>query len=414
MANAFIPYGAYWSTPFAKWQGALANLNSIRLAASVGRKFLEDKHIPREIIDLGILGITNPQPGSFYGLPWLTGMLGLEEVPGPTVQQACATSARALQMAAAEVAQGSAACALVVCADRMSNGPVVYYPDASAPGGNGLTEKWTLDNFAHDPYAGNAMIDTAENASARLGIGSAELNEVTLTRYAQYQAALADDRAFQRRYMVEVPLSDSGFRKQTGILAADEGIFATTAEGLARLKPVKPNGTHSFGTQTHPADGNAGAMVTTRERAREIGADPSIEIELLGFGQARVEKGYMPLAPVPAAQVALARAGLSIKDIDAVKTHNPFAANDLAFARATGFPLERMNNYGCSLIWGHPQGPTGLRATIELIEELVLRGGGVGLFTGCAAGDSGMALVLRVAAARGEGGAGVSRQGTRN
>lgn len=396
MANAFIPYGAYWSTPFAKWQGALANLNSIRLAAAVGSKFLEDKRIPKERIDLGILGLTNPQPGSFYGLPWLTGMLGLENVPGPTVQQACATSARALQMAAAEVAQGSAGCALIVCADRMSNGPVVYYPDASAPGGNGLTEKWTLDNFGHDPYAKNAMIDTAENASARLGVTTAELNEVTLARYAQYQAALADDRAFQRRYMVEAPLSDSGFRRQTGALAADEGIFPTTIEGLAKLKPVKPNGTHTFGTQTHPADGNAGAIVTTRELARELSANPAIEVELLGFGQARVEKGYMPLAPVPAAQVALKQAGLSIKDVDAVKSHNPFAANDIAFARATGFRLEKMNNYGCSLIWGHPQGPTGLRSTIELIEELALRGGGVGLFTGCAAGDSAMALLLRV------------------
>jgi acetyl-CoA acetyltransferase family protein len=397
MANAFIPYGSYWSTPFAKWQGALANLNSIRLAAEVGRTFLEAKRIPKERIDLGILGITNPQPGSFYGLPWLTGMLGLENVPGPTVQQACATSARALQMAAAEVAGGSAGCALVVCADRMSNGPVVYYPDATAPGGNGLTEKWTLDNFGHDPYAKNAMIDTAENASARLGLSAAELNDVTLARYAQYQAALADDRAFQRRYMVEAPLSDSGFRRQTGALAADEGIFPTTAEGLAKLKPVKPNGTHSFGTQTHPADGNAGAIVTTRELARALSANPAIEIELLGFGQARVEKGYMPLAPVPAAQAALQQAGLSIKDVDAVKTHNPFAANDIAFARATGFPLAQMNNYGCSLIWGHPQGPTGLRSVIELIEELALRGGGTGLFTGCAAGDSAMALVLRVA-----------------
>lgn len=108
MDKTFIPYGAYWSTPFAKWQGSLANLNSIRLAAEVGRKFFETRRIPQERIDLGILGITNPQPGSFYGLPWLTGMLGLESVPGPTVQQACATSARALQMAAAEVAQGSA------------------------------------------------------------------------------------------------------------------------------------------------------------------------------------------------------------------------------------------------------------------------------------------------------------------
>ena len=400
MANAFIPYGSYWSTPFARWQGALANLNSIRLAAAVGNRFLEDKRIPREEIDLGILGITNPQPGSFYGLPWLTGLLGLENVPGPTVQQACATSARALQMAAAEVAQGSAGCALIVCADRMSNGPVVYYPDASAPGGNGLTEKWTLDNFGHDPFAKNAMIDTAENASERFKISGAELNEVTLARFAQYQAALADDRAFQRRYMVEAPLSDSGFRRQTGVLGADEGIFPTTAEGLAKLKPVKPDGTHSFGTQTHPADGNAGAIVTTRERARELSADKNIEVELLGFGQARVENGFMPLAPAPAAQVALKRAGLGIKDVDAVKTHNPFAANDIAFARETGFPLERMNNYGCSLIWGHPQGPTGLRSIIELIEELALRGGGVGLFSGCAAGDSGMAAVLRVSNAK--------------
>lgn len=396
MANAFIPYGSYWSTPFAKWQGALANLNSIRLAAAVGRRFLEARRIPGERIDLGILGLTNPQPGSFYGLPWLTGLLGLENVPGPTVQQACATSARALQMAAGEVAGGGAGCALVVCADRMSNGPVVYYPDATAPGGNGVTERWTLDNFGRDPYAKNAMIDTAENAATRLGVTMAELNEVTLARHAQYQDALADGRAFQRRYMVEAPLFDSGFRKQSGTLAADEGIFPTTAEGLAKLRPVKENGAHTFGTQTHPADGNAGMIVTTREAARELSTDGRIEIELLGFGQARVEKGYMPLAPVPAAQAALKQAGLGIGDVDAVKTHNPFAANDIAFARETGFPLEKMNNYGCSLIWGHPQGPTGLRSTIELIEELVLRGGGVGLFTGCAAGDSGMALVLRV------------------
>ncbi|MBM3391829.1 MAG: thiolase family protein [Betaproteobacteria bacterium] len=396
MANAFIPYGAYWSTPFAKWQGSLANLNSIRLAAAVGRPWLEARPALRGEVDLGMLGITNIQHGSFYGLPWLTGMMGLEHVPGPTVQQACATGARVLQMAAQEIGAGSARCALVVTADRCSNGPIVYYPDALAPGGSGQSEKWVLDNFAHDPYAKNAMIDTAENVAARLNVSAAEQAEVTLARYAQYQAALAGERAFQRRYMVEAPLSDAGFRKQTGVLAADEGIFPTTAEGLARLKPVKPNGTVSFGTQTHPADGNAGVIVTTRERARELSTDQGIEVELLGFGQARVEKGFMPMAPAPAAQAALRQAGLTIRDVDAVKTHNPFAVNDIAFARETGYPLEKMNNYGCSLIWGHPQGPTGLRSAIELIEELALRGGGTGLFTGCAAGDSGMAVVLKV------------------
>ncbi|MDP7193382.1 MAG: hypothetical protein QF734_08790 [Arenicellales bacterium] len=77
-------------------------------------------------------------------------------------------------------------------------------------------------------------------------------------------------------------------------------------------------------------------------------------------------------------------------------THNPFAINDIYFSSATGFDLEAMNNYGCSLIWGHPQGPTGLRSVIELIEELVQDGGGRGLFVGCAAGDTAMGVVIGV------------------
>ncbi len=396
MANAFIPYGNYWSTPFAKWQGSIAHLNSIRLAANCARRMLDERKVDTAAIDLGLLGITNPQLGAFYGLPWLTGMLGIDQVAGPTVQQACATSARALQMAAQEVMLGSARCALVVTADRCSNGPIVHYPDPTAPGGNGHTERWVMDNFGHDPYAKNAMIDTAENVARRFGVGTAEMNEAVLQRHEQYQAALADDRAFQRRYMQDVPITDAGFRKQTGTLSADEGVFPTTAAGLAKLKPVKPDGTVSFGTQTHPADGNAGAIVTTREQARAMSTDKAIEIELLGFGQARVEKGHMPMAPAPAALAALTACGLTMAQVDAVKTHNPFAVNDIAFSRQTGFAIDKMNNYGSSLIWGHPQGPTGMRSVIELIEELVLRGGGTGVFSGCAAGDSAVALVLQV------------------
>jgi acetyl-CoA acetyltransferase len=299
-------------------------------------------------------------------------------------------------MAAGEVADGSAQCALLVTTDRCSNGPIVYYPDPTATGGTGHTERWVLDNFAHDPHAKNAMLDTAENVAARFGVSTSQQHEVALARYAQYQQALAHDRAFQRRYMVDVPITDAGFRKQTGTLTADDGVFPTTAEGLAKLKPVKPGGTVTFGSQTHPADGNAGVIVTTREIAREVSLEPEITVELLGFGQARVDKGHMPMAVAPASMLALKNAGLAMKDVDAVKTHNPFAVNDIAFAQETGFPLEKMNNYGCSLVWGHPQGPTGLRCVIELIEELALRGGGTGLFGGCAAGDSGMALVLRV------------------
>ncbi|QTN27118.1 thiolase family protein [Rhodoferax sp. AJA081-3] len=394
--QAFIPYGMYWSTPFAKWQGSLANLNALPLAAQVGKQALAARGFDLDQVDLAILGLTNPQKGSFYGLPYVTGMMGIDRVTGPTIQQACATSVRALQMAAQEVVCGTARCALLVMADRQSNGPVVYYPDATGTGGYGITEHWVPDNMGHDPYAKNPMLDTGENVARRYGISTAEQHELKLRRYQQYQQALENDRAFQKRYMVDAPLSDSKFRKQTGLLSADEGIFPTTAEGLAKLKPVKPDGTVTFGGQTHPADGNAGAIVTTRELARAVSKNQGIEIEILSFGMARVEPGYMPMAPAPAALRALDRAGLTIAQVDAIKTHNPFAVNDIALARDTGFAWERMNNYGSSIIWGHPQAPTGMRAIIELIEELVLRGGGVGLFTGCAAGDSGYATVLRV------------------
>lgn len=396
MNPAYIPYGIYWSTPFAKWQGSLAHLHSLKLAANTTREALTARRVPLEMIDLGILGTTNPQVSSFFGLPWVTGMIGLEGVTGPTVHQACATSARTLQMATQEIAGDTAQCALVVTADRCSNGAVLYYPDATAPGGRGATEAWVIDNFGNDPHARNAMIDTAENGARLAGIGTAEQHEAVLLRYAQYQNALADDRRFQRRYMVEVPITDAGFRRQTGVLAGDEGVFPSTPEALAKLHPVKPDGTVTAAGQTHPADGNAGAIVTTRELAREMSLDQGIEISLAGFGMAQAARGMMPFAVPAAAMAALSAAGLTITDIDAVKTHNPFVVNDIIFARETGFPLARMNNFGSSLIWGHPQGPTGLRSIIELIEELVLKGGGTGLFTGCAAGDSAMAVIVKV------------------
>ena len=106
-----------------------------------------------DAIDLGILGITIPQPSSFFGLPWVTGMIGIPNVPGPTVSQACATSARVLQMAADKVEQGSATCALAVTTDRCSNGATLVYPNQPDREVQTLTEAWVLDNFNNDPFA---------------------------------------------------------------------------------------------------------------------------------------------------------------------------------------------------------------------------------------------------------------------
>jgi acetyl-CoA acetyltransferase len=141
-------------------------------------------------------------------------------------------------------------------------------------------------------------------------------------------------------------------------------------------------------------------ILAGRERALDISRDSGIEVQVISYGQSRAKPAHMPMAPVPAAQKALDDAGVRIYDVTAIKTHNPFAVNDIYFSRSFDVALDAFNNHGSSLIYGHPQGPTGMRLIIELIEELVDRGGGYGLFTGCAAGDTGAAVVVKVDAAR--------------
>jgi len=392
-----IPYGCYWSTPFTKWQGAMQHLNSVEFAAWTCERELKRRAIAPEAIDHGILGITVIQHHSFYGLPWLTGLAGLKRVTGPTLSQACATGARLILAGVQEIESGLASVSLAISGDRTSNGPHVYYAEPSGPGGTGTHEDWVMDNFSCDPLGRHSMLQTAENVAKKHGISTADQHAVTLRRLEQYREALADDRAFHRRFMTlpfEVPRRD--FKKIEQTIEGDEGIYESTPEGMGRLKPLIAGGTVTFGGQTHPSDGNAAMILASGDRAQELSRDRTIRIEAAGFGQARAELAYMPEATVPAARSALARAGVGVGELAAVKTHNPFAVNDIILSRELGFPLERMNNYGCSLIWGHPQGPTGLRCVIELIEELVIRGGGYGLFTGCAAGDSAMAVVIRV------------------
>lgn len=397
--KSFIPYGGYWCSPFARWQGSFANLHTLKFAADVTRKALEARKISPATFSNVYLGMTIPAAHSFYGAPWLAGMIGAEGVTGPVFSQACATSARVIGSAAAEIesSNGTRNTILCITADRTSNGPHLLYPNPNNPGARGDAEDWVWDNFNCDPFVGNSMIQTAENVAKDCGITTSEQHEVVLMRYAQYQQALENDAAFHKRYMSVVEVNPSG-KKFIATVTADEGIFPSTAEGLGKLKPVMPDGTVTFGGQTYPADGNAGMIVTTKEKARELSKDSKIEIQLLSFNEGRAAKGFMPKANVPSARGALEKAGVDLKDIKAVKTHNPFAVNDIFLSRELGIPLDKMNNYGSSLIWGHPQGPTGMRLIIEMIEELVLLGGGYGLFTGCAAGDTGAAIVLEVRA----------------
>lgn len=395
--NAYIPYGGYWSTPFCRWQGSFSHLHSIRFAAEISKGALDARKISTKEFDGIILGATIPEKHSFYGAPWIAGMIGADGITGPIVSQACATSANSIALGAQGVESGVNKSVLAVTCDRTSNGPHIVYPNPLAPGATVDSENWVWDNFGYDPFAKNSMVDTAENVAREAGITKEEQDEAALMRYGQYQDALKDDSKFLRSFMaLPVEVKDARGKKVLATVKGDEGVFPTTAEGLAKLRPVLKDGTVTFGTQTYPADGNAGMIITTQENAKKLRTKENIEIKIVSYGDARAKRGYMAQAVVPAAKKALSRAGISIGDCLAIKTHTPFAVNDVYFTREMGIELKDMNNYGCSLIYGHPQGPTGMRLVIELVEELVLKGGGHGLFDGCAAGDTAAALVLKV------------------
>ncbi|MGD9162590.1 MAG: thiolase family protein, partial [Desulfobacteraceae bacterium] len=324
------------------------------------------------------------------------GMLmdGKKNISGVLINQACTTSVTCIHLAAVNIEAGIFDAAFTLMSDRISNGPHLVWPDPAGPGGQVISENWAIDNFNNDPWGGMKMIQTAEKVAAEAGITREECDDAALRRYEQYLDSMDDDRAFQKRYMF--PVEIRGAKKKTIIIEEDEGIIPSTKKGLRSLKPVEPDGVLTYGSQTHPADGNCGFVVTTKEKAKELSKDPDLEIQLVSYGFSRVGKAMMAAAPVPAAEMALERAGLTVSDIKVIKTHNPFIVNDLNMAKKMNIDVMSMNNYGSSIIYGHPQAPTAGRLVCELIEELAMKGGGYGLFAGCAAGDTGASLILKV------------------
>ncbi len=396
LTKAFIPYKGYYSSPFSRWQGIMANENSIKLGATTANRWLTEKNIDPTIFDYMYFGITIAQHHLFYSHTWAAGMLvdGAKDLPALMVNQACTTSATCIHLAAANIEIGTYNTAFALMSDRASNGPHTVWPQPLGPGGEVDSENWMMDNFNNDPWAGKKMIQTAENVAKEIGATREECDAVTLRRFEQYQDALANDRAFQKGYMFPPEVRVS--KKKTVLVEEDEGVTQTTAEGLARLRPVEPGGVHTFGAQTFPADGNCGLIVTTKDKARELSADPNLNAQIVSYGFSRAKKGYMAAAPVPAAEMALKDAGLKIGDMKAIKTHQPFVINDIYMAKKMGNDVNKMNNYGNSMIYGHPQGPTAGRLIIELIEEIALLGGGYGMWAGCAAGDSAVAIIFKV------------------
>lgn len=394
--NAYIPYKGYYSSPFVRWQGSLATAHPVRLAGATIKRWLAERKPGWEAmkIDYVNMGNTVVAKHAFWNGSWIAALLGAERTVGVWISQACSTGTTAVYQAAMKCEVGSAEWVMCALCDRVSNGPHTIWPNPLGPGGYVEREDWVMDNFNYDPWGELPMVTTADLVAQENGITKDECDELAWVRYQQYQDALKNDRAFQKRYMFPVEVQID--KKTIIVVEADEGITPTSPEAIAKLKPLNDWGVHSYAAQTHPADANACISVCTREKAKEL-AEDGPEIQIVSFGYGRAPKARMGAAPVPATEMALQKAGLKASDIQAWKTHSPFAVNDVNMARRLGIdPYKKFNDYGCSMIYGHPHAATMCRHIIELIEQLVIEGGGYGVAAGCAAGDTAAALVLKV------------------
>jgi acetyl-CoA acetyltransferase len=389
--RARIPYGTWGSSYFPAWQAsALAEVNVGQFAGEAMARILGLRKVPKHEIEYLVLGSTIPWHWKFWTAPLVASCMG-QRIPGYHVEQACATGLQAVLLGAAEVESGSKDVVGVLTFDRTSDSPVGVFPERRAhQRTHAIADVW--DNFGFDPATGNAMITAAGITARKYRVDRREVDDVAFMRYQQYFEA--KDSGFLDRVLVPLDLLNVA-GKPLGRIDSDAGVRQMTMGALRSQRELDTCVTS--GTQTHASDGMATLLVTSPEKARELSRRPEIEIRFVGKAEARTQPSLMPEAPALAVQHLLAKLGLTMDDVKVAKNHNPFAVNDVVFSKVTGYDWRKLNRTGCSLVWGHPQGPTLTRVLIEALEEAVDLGGGYALIFGCAAGDVGIAALFEVA-----------------
>ncbi|MEE9569718.1 MAG: hypothetical protein V3W37_10050 [Candidatus Binatia bacterium] len=388
--KARIPYGTWGSSFFPAWQtSALAEVNIGQFAGEAMNRILGIRKVPKSELEYLIVGSTIPWHWKFWNAPLVASCLG-HRIPGFHIEQACVTGLQAVVLAGAEIQSGSNNVVGVLTFDRTSDSPVGVFPERRAYARTmALSDVW--DNFGFDPATGHAMITTAGNAARKYRLDRKEVEELALCRYQQYFETKAS--GFLDRILVPLEVLNVQGRV-LGRVDDDVGVRKLTLDALRQMRELDTCVT--TGMQTHASDGMATLLVTTAEKAKELSPRPEVVIQFVAKAEVRTHPVLMPESPTLAVQKLLAKTGFTMADMAVVKSHNPFAINDAIFAKVMEYDWGEVNKTGCSLVWGHPQGPTLTRMLIEGLEEAVDLGGGLVLLFGCAAGDVGIAALFRV------------------
>ncbi|WP_283135455.1 acetyl-CoA C-acetyltransferase [Rhizohabitans arisaemae] len=384
-------------------KGSLKDIRADDLTVQIIRAALDKvpQLNPADIEDL-LLGCGLPGGEQGFNLARVVAvMLGLDGVPGATVTRYCASSLQTTRMAFHAIKAGEGdvfVSAGVECVSRFATGSSDSWPGTqnplfteatartakSAEGGAGVWHDPRADNLIPDVYI--AMGQTAENLASVKGVTRRDQDEFGVRSQNLAEKAIA--AGFWEREITPVTLPWGA------VVSADDGPRAgTTYEAVARLGPVfRPDGTVTAGNCCPLNDGAAAVIVMSDVKAAELGITPLARVVATGVSALSPE--IMGLGPVEASRQALARAGMSIDDVDLVEINEAFAAQVIPSYRDLGIDLDRLNVNGGAIAVGHPFGMTGARITGTLINSLNFHDKAIGLETMCVGGGQGMAMIL--------------------
>ena len=376
---------AYGRSPIGRaGKGSLVNVRPDDLAAHVTDKVLQKvPQLDRTTIDDVICGCGLPAGEQGFNIGRVVSIMARLDVPGTTVNRYCSSSLQTSRMAyhAIKAGEGDAFVSVgVECVSRYLHG-YADQPDAQNP-------RLLPGNADEYPDIYIAMGQTAENVADREGIGREEMDRYAVK--SQALAVKARDDGFFDREIIPVPLPDGG------TMARDDGPRPnTTMEVLATLKPAfRENGRVTAGNACPLNDGAAAIVIVSARKAKQLGLQPLARI--VATAVSALEPEVMGLGPIEASRRALARARMTMDDVDILEINEAFAAQVIPSARRIGVDpfSDKLNPHGGAIALGHPFGMTGARILCTLLNGLEERDRSYGLETMCVGGGQGMAMIV--------------------
>ncbi|WP_026961322.1 thiolase family protein [Alicyclobacillus herbarius] len=385
-------------TPFGRQRGALRSVRPDDLAALVIRTLVERNGLDPARIEDVYLGCANQAGEDNRNVARMAALLAElpVEVPGVTVNRLCASGLEAINQAARAILLGEGDVFIAGGVESMTRAPLVLpKPDEAYPRGNqtlfDTTLGWRMVNpklaAMHYPYS---MGETAENVAEKYGITREQQDQFALT--SQQRAGRAQAQGWFAEEIVPV-LVPTGRKGEVTLFEMDEHPRPDcTLEQLARLRPAfRDGGTVTAGNSSGINDGAAAVLIMSADVARELGLRP--RLRYVTSAVAGVDPAYMGLGPVPSTHKALARAGLSVADLDVIEINEAFAAQSLACIQLLGLDEAKVNPNGGAIALGHPLGASGARLVTTLMYQFGRSGGRYGLTTLCVGVGQGVATV---------------------